>query len=65
MIETARLLLIPVDIEILDSLIDSDESFLNIYGYINDGGESVYDHDAFLLEWIQRFRMSPALADDN
>ena len=39
MIETERLLLIPVDHEIIDSLLDSDESFLHKYGFVNDGGE--------------------------
>lgn len=28
------------------------------------GGESVYDHDAFPWEWMQRSRMLTALADE-
>ena len=39
MIETARLLLIPITIEMIDSLLESDEAFLNHFGYINNGGE--------------------------
>lgn len=39
MIESNRLLLIPIDIEMIDSLLESDEAFLSKYGYINNGGE--------------------------
>ena len=39
MIESKRLLLIPIDIDIIDSLLESDDAFLSKYGYINHGGE--------------------------
>ena len=39
MLETERLILIPVDLDIIDALLESDDVFLNKYGYINDGGE--------------------------
>lgn len=38
-IENDRLMLVPVDLGIIDSLLESDESFHNKYGLINDGGE--------------------------
>jgi len=38
-IENDRLMLVPVDLGIIDSLLDSDESFHNKYGLTNDGGE--------------------------
>ena len=39
MLESGRLLLIPIDASMIDTLLESDESFFNEYGYINDGGE--------------------------
>lgn len=39
MLESERLLLIPIDLDIIDTLIVSDELFYNKYGYKNDGGE--------------------------
>lgn len=54
MIETKRLLLIPVDCEILDSLLESDKSFLNRYGFINDGGEFLNPSPDYLHKIRQR-----------
>ena len=59
MIETTRLLLVPVDIEILDTLIDSNESFLNKYGYINDGGEYLNPSPEYLPKIKQRLIAHP------
>lgn len=39
MLETERLLLIPVTLDIIDSLLISDDFFCSKYGYKNDGGE--------------------------
>lgn len=39
MMENKRLLLIPIDIEMIDALLESNEVFFAKYGYINDGGE--------------------------
>ena len=39
MLESKRLLLIPVNIEIIDTLLVSDDLFYQKYGYKNDGGE--------------------------
>ena len=39
MIEGKRVELIPIDVEMIDSLLISDEDFLNKYGLVNDGGE--------------------------
>ena len=36
MIETKRLLLIPVDFEMIDSLIESNKAFFNRYGYMSE-----------------------------
>lgn len=38
MIETNRLLLIPLDIQMIDSLIESNDSFYEGYHILNDGG---------------------------
>lgn len=59
MIETERLLLIPVDCEMIDSLLESDESFLNKYGYINDGGEFVNPSPDYLHKVRQRLIEHP------
>ena len=37
--ETNRLLLIPIDVEIIDALNESNKSFYVKYGYKNEGGE--------------------------
>ena len=39
MLESKRLLLIPVDLEMIDALIVSDDFFSTKYGFINNGGE--------------------------
>ena len=41
MIETDRLLLIPMDLNVIDALLESDDAFFNRYGIINDGGEFI------------------------
>ena len=38
-ITTPRLILVPIDVGMIDSLLVSDEVFLREYGYINKGGE--------------------------
>lgn len=59
MIETERLLLIPVSLEILDSLIESDEAFLTNFGYINDGGEYLNPSPEYLPKIKQRLINHP------
>lgn len=54
MFETNRLLLIPVDYEILDSLIESDESFYHKYGLINHGEEYLNPSPEYLYKIRQR-----------
>ena len=39
MIEGTRIKLIPIDVEMIDSLLISDQDFYQKYGLINDGGE--------------------------
>lgn len=59
MIETKRLLLIPVDCEILDSLIESDEEFFNKYGFINHGGEYLNPSPEYLSKIKERLISHP------
>lgn len=59
MIETKRLLLIPVDYEILDSLIESDQVFLDRFGFINDGGEFLNPSPDYLHKIKQRLIEHP------
>ena len=54
MLETKRLLLIPVDCEILDSLLESDEVFFNKYGFVNQGGEFLNPSPDYLYKIKQR-----------
>ena len=50
MIENEKLLLIPIDIDIIDSLLESDDCFLSRYGFINDGGEFLNPSPDYLQE---------------
>ena len=59
MIESERLLLIPVDTKMIDSLIESDESFLHTYGYINDGGAYLKPSPDYLIKIKQRLLQHP------
>lgn len=59
MIETKRLLLIPIDIEMIDSLSESDETFLNRYGFINDGGEYLNPSPDYLYKIKNRLIEHP------
>ena len=54
MIETKRLFLIPVDLVIIDSLLESDEAFFNKYKLINDGGEFLNPSPNYLYKIKQR-----------
>ena len=54
MIKTERLLLIPVDCAMLDSLLESDATFFSRYGFINDGGEFVNPSPNYLHKIKQR-----------
>lgn len=54
MIETERLLLLPVDVDILDSLIESDDIFMDKYGYKNDGGPYLKPSPSYLSKIKQR-----------
>lgn len=57
--ETERLILMPLDCEMLDSLLDSDDAFLAKYGLINDGGEYLTPSAEYLLKEKQRLLDHP------
>ena len=59
MLETNRLLLIPVDSEILDSLLESDDAFSQKYDLINDGGEFLTPSLDYLRKIRQRLTDHP------
>ena len=50
MIESDRLLLLPVDVPMIDSLIESNDAFYQRYGYINDAGEFLIPSLDYLLK---------------
>ena len=53
-LESERLLLIPMDIEMIDTLLESNEAFKSKYGYINDGGPYVNPSVEYLNKLKQR-----------
>ncbi len=57
--ETERLLLIPIDDEIIDALLESDESFNHTFGLINDGGEYLNPFPGYLLKIRERLLACP------
>lgn len=59
MLESERLFLVPLDVEMMDSLIESNESFFNKYGYINDGGEFLCPDEGYLLKIKQHLIEHP------
>ena len=59
MIESERLILVPVNIEMLDSLIESDEAFRKKYGYVNDGGEYLKPSPFYLYKIRARLLINP------
>ena len=54
MIETDRLLLIPVDLKLIETLLESDDAFFKRYGFINDGGEFINPSPDYLIKEKQR-----------
>lgn len=54
MLESKRLLLIPMDIEMIDTLLESNEAFKSKYGYTNDGGPFVNPSPDYLVKLKQR-----------
>lgn len=61
MIETERLLLIPIDLDMIDALLESDDAFFNRYGFINDGGEFVNPSPNYLHKEKQRLIDHPEI----
>ena len=59
MLETRRLLLIPIDIKIIDALLESDEYFLNKFDFINDGGEYLNPSPDYLKKIRNRLLEHP------
>ena len=59
MLESERLLLIPMDIEMIDTLLESNEAFKSKYGYTNDGGPFVNPSPDYLVKLTQRLIDDP------
>lgn len=59
MIENDKLLLIPIDIEMIDSLLESGATFLSKYGYINHGGEYLNPSPDYLYKIRSRLLEHP------
>ena len=59
MIETDRLILIPVDCEMIDALLDSNDALLDKYGLINRGDEFVNPSSDYLHKIKQRLIEHP------
>ena len=59
MIENDKLLLIPIDVDIIDSLLTSDDCFRSKYGFINDGGEFLNPSPKYLYEVKERLLTHP------
>ena len=54
MLESERLLLVPMDDKMIDTLLESNEVFKSKYGYINDGGPYVNPSIDYLNKLKQR-----------
>ncbi len=59
LLETERLLLVPIDAEIIDALLESDESFSHAFGLINDGEEYLNPFPGYLLKIRERLLTCP------
>ena len=59
MLETKRLLLIPVTLDIIDTLLVSDDLFYSKYGYKNDGGEYLNPSPDYLYKIRDRLTEHP------
>ena len=59
MTENNRLLLIPIDVDIIDSLLASNDCFHSKYGFINDGGEFLNPSPNYLHEIKERLLTHP------
>ena len=56
---TKRLKLIPIDIKMIDSLLESDNAFKRDYGFINDGGDFLNPHPKYLHDIKERLIACP------
>ena len=59
MLETARLILLPIDIEMIGALLESDDAFLNKYGYLNNGGPYLNPSPDYLCKIKNRLLEHP------
>ncbi len=59
LLETKRLLMIPVDEKIIDALLISDEQFHHVFGLTNDGGEYLNPHPGYLPKIRERLLSHP------
>ncbi|MBQ6655645.1 MAG: GNAT family N-acetyltransferase [Erysipelotrichaceae bacterium] len=59
LLETERLILIPIDAEIIDALLESNDCFNHVSGLINDAGEYLNPHPQYLLKIRDRLLAHP------
>lgn len=59
MLENDVILLIPIDIEMIDTLLISNKAFFDKYGYQNDGGEYLIPDKKYLLKIKDRMLQHP------
>ena len=59
MIDSDRLSLLPIDIKMIDSLLEGDDVFFSRYGYINDGGEYLNPSPEYLHKIKERMIEHP------
>lgn len=59
MINSERLILLPIDVGMIDALLESDDIFYNKYGYINEGGEYLNPSPDYLHKIKERMIEHP------
>lgn len=59
MLENDAIILIPIDIEMIDTLLISNKAFFDKYGYQNDGGEYLVPDKKYLLKIKDRMLHHP------
>ena len=59
MLESQRLILLPISLNMIDSLLESDDAFLSKFGYINEGGEYLNPSPEYLHKIRSRLVTHP------
>ena len=60
-IESKRLILMPMNVDIIDYLLESNDVFLSKYGLINDGGEFLNPSPDYLIKLKNTINNSPKI----